>query len=361
MAKKEIEFHPLANIFPLMPEKLICRLADDIKKNGLQEVITIFEGKILDGRNRYLACRKAEVAPLFKDFKGNNPLAFVLSSNANRQHFNESQRGLVGARLANLPPHRPENKSASMRTYSYTQPEAAKLLNVSERLIQYAKVILEEAPEEVPAIEQGDKTIIQVIREIKRKNIQQKILQAPKGKYRVIYSDPPWRYSDDMVGLDEKGYGVAAERHYPTMSIQELCDLPVKDWADENAVLFLWVTSPMLEACFKVINAWGFEYTTSIVWDKDAHNFGHYVSVRHEFLLICTRGSCLPDTKKLLPSVVKIKRSKTHSEKPERFREMIDEMYCRGQRIELFARNPVPRGNWVYYGNEADLPDGSER
>lgn len=73
-----------------------------------------------------------------------------------------------------------------------------------------------------------------------------------------------------------------AVKHYDTMPLEDICALPVP--AADNAVLFLWVTSPMLEDAFKVINAWGFKYKSSFVWDKVSHNMGHYNSVRHELL-----------------------------------------------------------------------------
>lgn len=170
--------------------------------------------------------------------------------------------------------------------------------------------------------------------------------KAPEiiGKYRIIYADPPWKYSDRLVD----GYG-PAEFHYPTMSIDELCSLPVKDLAEDNAVLFLWVTSPLLEDAFRVIHSWGFSYKTSFVWDKIKHNMGHYNSVRHEFLLVCTRGSCTPDNMKLYDSVQSIERT-DHSTKPEEFRNIIDDIYTNGKRIELFARKSVD--GWEAWGNE---------
>jgi N6-adenosine-specific RNA methylase IME4 len=91
----------------------------------------------------------------------------------------------------------------------------------------------------------------------------------------------------------------------------------------------------MLEEAFKVIHAWKFTYKGSFVWDKEKHNYGHYNSVRHEFLLVCTRGSCIPDTHRLFDSVQSIERSDKHSEKPAFFRKMIDELYPYGNRIEL--------------------------
>ena len=105
----------------------------------------------------------------------------------------------------------------------------------------------------------------------------------------------------------------------------------------------------MLEDAFVVIRAWGFEYKASFVWDKIKHNWGHYNSVRHEFLLVCVRGSCPPDELKLFDSVVSIERTK-HSEKPEAFRKIIDTLYPHGKRIELFARTKVD--GWEAFGNE---------
>lgn len=169
----------------------------------------------------------------------------------------------------------------------------------------------------------------------------------PNGsKYRVLYADPPWSYGNKLV----EGYG-AAENHYPTMSLDDLCDLPIPDLTEENAVLFLWVTSPMLEDAFQLMHRWGFRYKTSFVWDKVRHNMGHYNSVRHEFLLVCTKGSCTSDVAKLFDSVVVQERSEKHSEKPEIFREIIDTLYTHGGKIELFARKKT--AGWDVWGNQS--------
>ena len=169
------------------------------------------------------------------------------------------------------------------------------------------------------------------------------------GKYRIFYADPPWKYGDPFL---IEGYKISAEQHYPVMGIEELCALPVKELAEDSAVLFLWVTSPLLQECFAVIAAWGFEYKTSFVWDKVKHNMGHYNSVRHEFLLVCTRGSCLPDHPKLYDSVQTIERT-DHSVKPDEFRAIIDDLYPEGKRIELFARKPSE--GWEAWGNEPNI------
>ena len=169
----------------------------------------------------------------------------------------------------------------------------------------------------------------------------------PDGKYNIIYADPPWKYADKLI----EGYG-AADHHYPQMTIEELCQLPVQDLAGDNAVLFIWVTSPLLEDVFEIIKAWGFQFKTSFVWDKVKHNFGHYNSVRHELLLICTRGSYTPQVPELFDSVQSIERSNRHSQKPQEFRTIIDTLYPSGKRIELFARDIA--SGWEVWGNELE-------
>jgi len=210
-------------------------------------------------------------------------------------------------------------------------------------------------------LHRNEKVIAQVISKAREKGevpVRQQVLKAiqkakpkpetpelPKGKFNVIYADPPWKYGDDLI----EGYG-AAKHHYPSMSIDELCNLPVSQLTYVNSVLFLWVTSPLLAECWDVIKAWGFEYKTSFVWDKIQHNYGHYNSVRHEFLLVCTRGSFLPQDKTLHDSVVSIERSSKHSEKPEYFRKLIEKMYPNSKKLELFGREKVD--GWIIYGND---------
>lgn len=169
----------------------------------------------------------------------------------------------------------------------------------------------------------------------------------PTGKYQVIYADPPWLYGQDQHGKEEQA--TVLSTHYPSMPTPEIADLPITDLVSDNAVLFLWVTSPKLFEAKSIIDAWSFTYKTSMVWDKVKHNVGYYVSVRHEILLICTKGSFLPESGKLVDSVQSIERTE-HSKKPERFYEIIEEMYPSAKKLELFSRNK--RAGWKSWGNE---------
>ncbi len=170
--------------------------------------------------------------------------------------------------------------------------------------------------------------------------------------YRVIYADFPWKYNDS--GATDDGSLGKAERSYQGMTIEEGCALPVQAHALPNSVLFFWVTSPFLSACWPIIEAWGFTYKSSYVWDKVRGNYGHYNHVTHELLLICTRGSCTPDVPTPSPdSVVVIRREGEHSSKPDEFRKLIEEQYTIGPYLELFGRKPVD--GWSVFGNDARL------
>lgn len=141
--------HQYADLFPMMATVDIARLADDIRENGLADPIVTYEGKILDGRNRYQACLMAEVEPRFAEYEGTTPLVFVVSHNLHRRHLNESQRGMVGARLANLGKGNPTGANQHSGGNSAialipTQKEAAKMLNIGVDSIKRSKQVMRD-------------------------------------------------------------------------------------------------------------------------------------------------------------------------------------------------------------------------
>lgn len=169
-------------------------------------------------------------------------------------------------------------------------------------------------------------------------------IEIPNDKYDLVYADPPWQYGNSMPN-----YYTEQANYYPLMSIDQICQMPIKEIINKDAVLFLWVTSPMLQDAFKVIEAWGFKYKTSFVWDKIKHNMGHYSSVRHEFLLLAIRGSYPLHNLKLYDSVYSEERTE-HSKKPQFYYQMIEDIYCNAKKIELFSREK--REGWYSYGNQ---------
>jgi|ERR1700722_466730 len=135
------EFHPVADIFPMLNDDELKALAEDIKAKGLTEPITLYEGKVLDGRNRYRACELAEVVPHFIEYEGDDVLGFVVSKNLRRRHLSESQRAQIAAEIANMPQgFRSDQPSANLQKVT-SVPKAAELMNVSTRSVATAKTI----------------------------------------------------------------------------------------------------------------------------------------------------------------------------------------------------------------------------
>jgi N6-adenosine-specific RNA methylase IME4 len=168
--------------------------------------------------------------------------------------------------------------------------------------------------------------------------------ELPPGTYAVIYADPPWRYDHPS-----KSESRAVENQYPTMELDAIKALPVP--AADNAVLFLWATSPKLTEALEVMLAWGFEYRTNMAWVKDRIGMGYYARAQHELLLIGKRGEpAMPDESVRPPSVVHAPRTE-HSAKPTEFYDLIERMYPKRARIELFAR--AQREGWESWGNQA--------
>ena len=134
-----LEAHPASEIFPMMNAEEFYALKSDMTVNGLIEPIWLYEDKILDGRNRYKACRELNIKPDFRIYTQSDPIAFVVSLNLQRRHLNSSQRALIAAGLANLTNGCHPQSSANLQSLSRLQ--AANLLNVSERSTNTAKKV----------------------------------------------------------------------------------------------------------------------------------------------------------------------------------------------------------------------------
>lgn len=172
-----------------------------------------------------------------------------------------------------------------------------------------------------------------------------RLLLSHPGPYGVIYADPPWRYKAGVCLPQDK-----AETKYPTMLLRDICALPVIEIAAPDSILFLWTTSPKLMEAGQVIYSWGFDYQSSIVWDKLRMGLGYYARIQHEIILIATRGKPGVPPVKARPRSVLRCRPTVHSRKPDFFRTMIVNMYPDARRIELFARQRKP--GWDCWGND---------
>lgn len=149
-----LAYHPIADAFPMMSEQELDDLAQDIKARGLQHPVVLYEGKILDGRNRSEAAKRGGVPITHEAYDGDDPVGFVISLNIKRRHLDQSQRAMAASKLAELPRGRPsENASIDALTVA----DAAALMNVSEPSVERAKVVRRKgAPELVTAVEKGE-------------------------------------------------------------------------------------------------------------------------------------------------------------------------------------------------------------
>lgn len=169
--------------------------------------------------------------------------------------------------------------------------------------------------------------------------------------YQVIYADPPWDYQQCRLSG-------SAKKHYPTMRIEELCELPVADIADRDCALFLWATFPQLPEALRLIKAWGFVYkTVAFVWLKQNrkaltwfYGLGFWTRSNAEICLLATKGH--PKRQSAGIHQLVISPVERHSKKPDEVREKIVELMGDVPRIELFARQQTP--GWDVWGNEVE-------
>jgi len=177
----------------------------------------------------------------------------------------------------------------------------------------------------------------------------------PTGPFEIVYADPPWDYKGRKqfgfagdVGEDTGG----AINQYPTVPLETLKALPVSEIVSDNALLFMWVTGPMMDSAFPLAKAWGFSKygTVAFDWDKRRTNPGYYTLSQHEYVLVFKRGK-IPrprGTRNERQRVCKT-RSK-HSSKPVIVRRRIERMFPNQSKIELFARDTAE--GWTSWGNE---------
>jgi len=172
----KMQHHEFATLFPMLPDAELQTLADDIAANGLQTPITTLDGMILDGRNRHRACEIAGVDPIFEEYLGGDPLAFVLSHNLHRRHLNEPQRAMIASKIANIKFGDNQHKEG----VGIPIPKAGAMLNVSrDSVTQAKKIIAEGIPELADMVQQGAVSLASAVDVAKLPEAQQK--QAVAG------------------------------------------------------------------------------------------------------------------------------------------------------------------------------------
>ena len=178
------------------------------------------------------------------------------------------------------------------------------------------------------------------------------LIPFPDKKYNIIYADPPWSFKT----YSDKGKDRSPDKHYSVMSLQDIKDLPIQDIVDDNCILFMWVTFPLLKEGFEVIDDWGFTYkTVAFNWVKKNKKtnswfwgLGYWTRANAELCLLATKGTI----KRQSASVHQVIDTpiERHSKKPDIVRDKIVELLGDLPRIELFARESAK--GWDSWGNE---------
>lgn len=197
------------------------------------------------------------------------------------------------------------------------------------------------------------KALLDAIREAERLDAPADEPTVPgtlRDTYSTLVIDPPWRYGNAAT----RG---AAEDHYPTMSIEDLMELPaicpqIADSVDSH--IYLWTTTSFLREAFDLLAAWGYTYKTNLVWVKPQIGMGNYFRVSHEHILFGVRGKCGPTLNDNTPTWFQAPRER-HSKKPDVFYELV-ERSSPGPYLDIFSRPRQERlgsAQWDAWGNEA--------
>jgi len=355
---KALKLHPEAEqIPPMLPDEWRA-FRDDIAERGIQVPIEIMpDWTILDGRHRWRAAQELglEEVPV-RVVNSPDPIAYMTKAAVLRRHLTTGQRAALAVLYLPKLEEEAKGRQGERRDLNIVEiipqceptrsrDQAAEIFGVNSHYVSDAKRLQQEAPDVFEQVKAGTMTLPEAKQERKKRDraamLEQPKPTLPEGRYRVICADPPWQYSNS-------GFTQSAASQYPTMSTEEICALPISDLCEPDTVLFLWATSPLLPEAFQVLEAWGFTYKASMVWDKTkAPGIGWFVETQHELLLIATREDN-PHPKNKFPSVYR-EASTTHSTKPIHYYEIIEAMYD-GPYIELFARHP--RDGWQSFGNE---------
>jgi len=387
----EYETHRLTNILAPVPKDSneYKELDGSICDIGLQNPIILYQGKILVGRTRYSILSdhtnpdngKCEIEPKFDRFEGSEDQAIqlIIDENMNRRVLDESERAMMAARLVKFHPKHnkkeqnvawvkdrmkisPSTLSFALTLYDDKNTRHDLIEAVDKRILKVSnasklaaypiatvkKVLESNNPNKTAAtlVKEGNRQSRQV--DVARKAIQETRQSEDNGmKFGVIYADPPWKFEV----RSDKGKSRSAENHYDVMNLDDIMneDIP----AASNCALFLWATTPFLDKALRVLDDWGFEYRSCMVWHKHKEGTGFWFRNTEEILLLGIKGDIPAPVPGKQPPQHHASMPGDHSEKPMIFAKIINDMFPDVPKLEMYARRTHGEGsNWWFWGNE---------
>jgi N6-adenosine-specific RNA methylase IME4 len=330
-----------------------------VTNNNLPSTIEDLARFVLIGRDRMTAVRAemrainklglAQEVHQQKLHEAQDIAEVVLDAEVKLGEMMAKLNGAQGARtdLELQPTNGQKLKTESLKDIGFTHAQAQRL----ETLAKHPEVVAQAKDE---AREQNDivtrSLVLEMVKAKEREDKQAQVAisvketKIPSGKYDVIYADPPWKYDFSETKSRD------IENQYPTMGVEEIMALQVP--SADDAVLFLWATAPKLREALMVMGAWGFQYKTCAVWDKEKIGMGYWFRGQHELLLVGTRGSMPPPVPEARQSSLYRESRGAHSAKPAYYYSLIEQMVPGGTYLELFARNKYSE-KWEVWGNQA--------
>jgi N6-adenosine-specific RNA methylase IME4/ParB-like chromosome segregation protein Spo0J len=372
---QEIKINPVFRdlLEPLQKEEFKC-LEQNIIAEGCKYPLEIWNGYIVDGHNRYNICKKHGIKFQVKQVElidEKDATFWIRINQFGRRNLSEITRMNLALNLKdelialaketqgkrtdlikkyegyikNISCERNQGQSETdsekhkRNNKNKVNTKLAKLANVSpDKLFRYEAIKREGTLEDIAGIESGEKKIRPTYEDIRqRRRVETaKVKEFPKEKYRVVYADL-YKRTDSSLGWEMK-------RRY-----EDIINIPIKDFLDGQAVVFLWSPINYLSRSLKVMNSWGFKYATMFISKYDNSFKGLYNSIDHYLLLVGTKNGCLPDVD-LKPSST-LKEYQDDNHRNDYARTMVESLYPKGDKIEFFPEE-YSNGNgfgWDHY------------
>ena len=387
--------HPISELFPLLEGAELDALVLSMRTHGFDpsHPVVIYEGQILDGRNRAHAASIAGVDIVTREWSGGDPWDYVWRENAVRRHLEPGQRAAVhlafvsgseawqrerakhveAANRARSEKAREQHATSNPRAGETSgagsrepapKPEPvrekhrlATSAGVSPATMQRAIELRAKAPEQFERVARGELPLKTALGEVKlaakrelAETIRANPVVTPDGRYQVIVSDPPWKYDTRAEDTTHRGKNL-----YPDMTVEEICALPVASLAQDNCVLWLWTTNAFMRDAYRCLDAWGFREKTILTWDKELLGLGDWLRNVTEHCILAVRGKPIVSLTNQT-TIIREKR-REHSRKPLAFYELVEAL-CPGSKLEMFSR--TPRDGWAAWGAEAGKFDAAE-
>jgi N6-adenosine-specific RNA methylase IME4 len=358
---KSLQIDPeFRNLMPPLTKEEYESLEKSICREGCRDPLVVWENIVLDGIHRLEICRKHGIpfAIIEKECENRDEAKlWIIENQYARRNLTDYWRCLLALAKESLLRNqaRERQREGGRSKVRQNSDEAidvkkklAKEAGVSHDTIAKVKVIEEKASdkEKTQLKTPGSHlTINRVYRRIRRDEVKTETPPFPRGKYGLIYADPPWQF--EFIEDERR----SVQNHYATMTLEELMLLPISSIAQDDCVLMMWAPACKVDEAMRLMKAWGFTYRTCAVWVKNKIGMGHYFRTQHEMLLLAIRGNPptpLPGNRS--SSVINAPRPQQHSEKPIKVYEILEKMYPRFGKIELFARKR--RDGWVAWGNQ---------